>query len=206
MKRLLFGIVLLASPAAAQNLAETLMQPGLLAEMADESLPCYAHSRSIPSADGDTDATEEIEDERLCLARSADQPDRYVELILTDAGQPRVIAQLPIETSNPFLLFFLENVVRNVATQTGGSPYYIRNRIRDALISGQQEEREDKIAQAVLQPFIGDPNRARLGEFADMVLTLRYDPDDPLRLLQLSVDTGDGQNRYTETMTLLAED
>ena len=36
---------------------------------------------------------------------------------------------------HPILLFFLENVVRSMATQTGGSPYYIRNRIRDSLVA-----------------------------------------------------------------------
>lgn len=205
MKRIFFALSLMASPVAAQNVAETLMQPGLLVEMPKENLPCYAHDRQAPPPDEATTAPENLQDEKVCLVRSADQGREHLALSLTDAGQVRIVAQFPMETSNPILLFFLENVVRNVATHTGGSPYYVRNRIREALIAGQQTQ-EAGVAQVVMRPFDSDPNRDRLGEFADIAVTLRYDTADPVRLLQLSADTGDGDSRYTETMTLLSEE
>ena len=38
-------------------------------------------------------------------------------------------------SANPLLLYFLETTVRAMAEATGGSPYYIRNRIREALVA-----------------------------------------------------------------------
>lgn len=205
MKRIFFALTFMASPVAAQNLAETLMQPGLLVQIPKENLPCYAHRRQAQPADEGMNAPDNVQDEKVCLVRSADQGREHLELSLTDAGQARVVAQFPLETSNPILLFFLENVVRVVATHTGGSPYYVRNRLREALIAGQQVP-DGGAAQVIMHPFDNDPNRDRLGDFADIAVTLRYDPADPARLLQLSADTADGDSGYTETMTLLPEE
>lgn len=205
MTRLLFAIMLLASPAAAQNLAETLMQPGLFADVPGDDLPCYAHDRTLTASEEAGHASEPVKDGKVCLTRTTSQGQDYLELSLANAGQSGVAARFPAETSNPVLLFFLENVVRNAAVQTGGSPYYIRNRIREAL-TAEEQQLDGDVAQSVLHPFDQDPNRARLGDFADLVITLRFDAADPAQLLLLSADTGDGANRYTETLSLLKEE
>ena len=51
----------------------------------------------------------------------------------TDKPQP--VGTFPAGVANPLLLYFLETTVRATAEATGGSPYYIRNRIREALVA-----------------------------------------------------------------------
>ena len=41
----------------------------------------------------------------------------------------------PAGGANPVLLYFLETTVRDLRRATGGSPYYIRNRMREALVA-----------------------------------------------------------------------
>ncbi|TNC60036.1 hypothetical protein [Rubellimicrobium roseum] len=77
---------------------------------------------------------------------------------------------------NPVVMVFLESTVQDIAEQTGGSPYYIRNRMRDALagtgaveaVTVPWEGGSVAATEVALTPFAGDPNRAALGGFADL--------------------------------------
>ncbi|MBK4218217.1 hypothetical protein JJJ17_19995 [Paracoccus caeni] len=212
MKHLLVALLLTASPGMAEEVADLLLQPGLLAEIPAVDLPQYLHARHLPETGGGLPGVTQdgvtpgnVEGDHLSLERIAVGDGEQLALSLTQAGQSRVVAQFPMQSANPILLFFLENVVRNVAAQTGGSPYYIRNRIRDALIATPADQAEAAETRIVLHPFADDPNRARLGDFADLAITLRYDAADPVRLVELLADTGAGTSGYTETMTLVPE-
>ena len=48
-------------------------------------------------------------------------------------GEDAPVGTFPPAWPNPVLLYFLETTVRAMAEATGGSPFYIRNRIREAL-------------------------------------------------------------------------
>lgn len=106
-----------------------------------------------------------------------------------------------------------KSAARATAEASGGSPFYIRNRIRDALGAADLGPAAEvthagapvAVHRTELRPFDGDPNRARLGPFADLVLGVTTTPDLPGRLLELSADTpGDGPG-YHERLTLLPE-
>ncbi len=110
---------------------------------------------------------------------------------------------------NPVLMVFLEGVTRAVSRATGGSPFYIRNRIRESFGNAKIENANGARGNAqdvVLQPFVEDRNRARLAAFADIELRLRIDPDAPgmLALLSASVPVADAQSGtpYTEEISL----
>jgi hypothetical protein len=93
-----------------------------------------------------------------------------------DEAAPRVIGSFDAGVGNPLAMVFLESTVNAVAEATGGSPFYIRNRIRDALAApGQVEEAvarwegaEVAATEVVLLPFAADAHRAEFGAFADL--------------------------------------
>lgn len=93
----------------------------------------------------------------------------------TDAGERRM-GPLPVAAGDPVLVLFLENTARDMATMTGGSPDYIRNRIKDAVFRGGTVTRKDGSIIAEMKPFENDPNKDRMGGFS--TLTLRFVMDD----------------------------
>ena len=204
MRFILTAFILLAPPVYAGPAADALMQPGLWAERKPEELPRYQLERHLPAASPATahDMTrpKEVEGGEIGLSIVTDQ--QRAILSLSESGTK--VAEFPAASANPILLFFLENIMRSVATDTGGSPYYIRNRIRDALVAAQTDVTQGPV-ELILRPFAQDPNRDRLGQYADLIITLRYDAEDPARILELLADTGHGPDGYTEKMTLIPE-
>ena len=49
-------------------------------------------------------------------------------------GKHRSLGSFPANVGNPMIMYFYETVVRDMAEAAGGSPFYIRNRVKDALI------------------------------------------------------------------------
>lgn len=166
--------LLIASPLAAGELTDAILAPGALAGM---SAPLhYDHQLHL---DG------EVVNERLTLS-----PGPRLAL----AQDERPLGDFAPESAHPVVMYFLESIVRHMAEATGGSPHYIRNRIREALAAAP--------LGVAVQPFAEDPNRARMGEFA--ALTLRFGLGER-GVLSLSADGGGGPDGYHETLTL-AED
>lgn len=202
MKALILSLLLAASPVAAGELTDLVMAPGLFAALPEGAALHYDHSRhaATPLADAGAVAdglrSEDVAEGAVTLAVAQGR------LVLTRqaGGQALPGAEFPLSAPNPVLLFFLENVVRNVAVATGGSPFYIRNRLRATLAEAEAE------GTVVLHPFATDPNAARLGDFATLALTLRFDPADPARLLELKADTAAGPQGYTERLLLTPEE
>ena len=76
---------------------------------------------------------------------------------------------LPADGGHPVLLMFLETTLRAMAEATGGSPFYIRNRMREALGADVPLEPVEVMVDgapaaavaATFRPFAADPHRAR---------------------------------------------
>ncbi|MFK7880722.1 hypothetical protein [Roseobacter sp.] len=93
-------------------------------------------------------------------------------------GKHRSLGTFPASVGNPMIMYFYETVVRDMAEAAGGSPFYIRNRVKDALIqSSDIQEGEAVIAgktvptqTIVMYPFAEDPNRDRMQGFGDLEL------------------------------------
>lgn len=131
-------------------------------------------------------------DGRLTMAQTIDPSDQQpvLELVQQSEIRDRKIGPFPISAGDPVLTFFLEQTVRDMATLTGGSPHYIRNRIKDAIFRGGQIETQDGHSVATFEPFGDDPNAARMQGFETLKLTFVLDdPSDPIR--ELRAETAD---------------
>lgn len=122
-----------------------------------------------------------VADGRVTLGiEPAASGERAASLTLAGMPEARILDPFPAGAGNPVFLFFMEETVRNVAALTGGSPFYIRNRMREALRS-QDEFAPVEIAHGAdkfsatrltFRPFAGDPNAARMRGFEALTLTL----------------------------------
>ena len=195
-------VLLLAPPAAAGALSDLLMAPGLFTEAADGPLLAYDEARTVPPGS----PMEPLAEGRIVLAMVGAAADRRLELARQGTGgTTRPFAEFPSGGANPVLLYFLESAVRDLAAATGGNPFYLRNRMREALVAaGLGPDASPR--EIAIQPFVADRNRARLGPFADLTLRLRFDAADPGRLLELSADTARDADGYHHRLTLVAED
>ena len=82
-----------------------------------------------------------------------------MRLVRQEGGEAVPLGTFPSGAANPLLLYFLETTVRVMAEATGGSPYYIRNRIREALVASDLGSVQGEAREAVLAPFTHDANR-----------------------------------------------
>ena len=84
----------------------------------------------------------------------------------------------PDSVGNPLIMYFLETVLRDMANQAGGSPFYIRNRIKDALLRDADIRPVEltlggatvAAQEVTLIPFANDAARDRMSGFADLAL------------------------------------
>ncbi|RDW12554.1 hypothetical protein [Paracoccus thiocyanatus] len=143
---------------------------------------------------------------RISLARSTQTADGQPVLELTEEtpGVQRRIGPFPVSGGDPALTFFLETITRDMAALTGGSPFYIRNRLKDALFRGGELRPEGDATTAVFAPFKDDKNSGRMAGFD--TLELRFTLDDPKRpIRRMLAETGPlagGRPAYHSEMVL----
>lgn len=144
-----------------------------------------------------------VHDGSVALTQTIDPSDQQpvLQLVQTTDTRTRKIGPFPISGGDPVLTFFLEQTTRDMATLTGGSPFYIRNRIKDAVFRGGQIDRDDGKATAVFQPFANDPNADRMQGFQTLTLTFVLDdPSQPIR--ELRAETQGELPGYANRMVL----
>jgi hypothetical protein len=191
------GLVLAAPLAAAAGpLSDQLMATGLFKDAVTGPLLAYDETRSVEDA-GPTEA-------RVALVRVDTAEGPKLQLTQGEGAAAEEIAVFSTGSANPVLLYFLEATVRDMAAATGGNPFYVRNRIREALVASDLGAGEPR--EVVLQPFAADPNRGRMGDYADVSLRFRFEAEHPDRLLELSADTAGNEGGYHHRMTLAGED
>ena len=153
----------------------------------------YAHRRSLPEgAAGNMIRDGEI---RLAVARSETGAEARVSV--GDEGRTRRLDPFPM-AGNPILLVFLESSLRAIAEVTGGSPFYLRNRIREAFREGAEavavtaETRNGTVPaeRIVYRPFEQDAHVAELGAFREMELEFVLSEAVPGRFVSLAASTG----------------
>lgn len=128
-----------------------------------------------------------VADGRVTLTEAIDPSDQkpVLQLVQKTDSRTRQIGPFPISGGDPVLIFFLEQTARDMAKLTGGSPFYIRNRIKDAVFRGGQISREGDSATAIFQPFSEDPNAEKMMGFQTLTLTFVLDdPKTPIREME----------------------
>lgn len=181
------ALALAVAPAFAETPVALLFETPHVAALATGDVVRYRHSRSAPEGLGMPAAAD--------MATLEKRADRAMTLTLDAEGRGREIAfdDLP---GNPLVMVVLENAVRATSRATGGSPFYLRNRVREAL----RDDLARRDGALVARPFADDPNRARLGAFADLELRFVMDPDAPGMFRSLGARAADGA--YAEEFRL----
>ena len=115
-------------------------------------------------------------------------------------GKYRSLGVFPASVGNPMIMYFYETVVRDMAQSAGGSPYYIRNRLKDALVQSTEVEEGEATVNGKtvatntirLYPFAGDPNADRMKGFGDLELRVTMSPDVPGWYMSLVAEASGG--------------
>lgn len=113
--------------------------------------------------------------------------DTMAQLEFRQGQKHRGLGVFPASVGNPMIMYFYESVVRDMAEAAGGSPFYIRNRVKEALTqpgdleTGQAIFDGKTIDTKTIQlfPFESDPNRARMQGFGDLVLSVTMSDEVP---------------------------
>ena len=126
----------------------------------------------------------------LATAPGADDRRRDVEAVLTRDGTSRSLPPFQSVEGNPVLIIFLEQVLQDLSRDTGGSSFYLRNRMRDGMARGMQVETRPDGTRLVMHPLAGDPNTAALGDYANLEISLLLDDSLPGMFARLSAVAG----------------
>lgn len=115
------------------------------------------------------------------------KPDDNVALTLYQGTRSRALGNYPVSVGNPVIMYFLESALADIAFQSGGSPFYMRNRIKDALlrdaevmpVSLKYQNRAVAAREVTIRPFLKDKARDRMGRFSELVLAVTVSEDIP---------------------------
>ena len=113
----------------------------------------------------------------------------------------RSLGTFPAGVGNPIIMYFYESVVRDMAEAAGGSPFYIRNRVKEALIRPSEVEegeaqfdgRTVSTRTISLHPFRDDPNRDQMQGFGDMELRVTMSDEVPGWYVSLIAESSGGE-------------
>lgn len=210
---LLLAAPLAPRPADAEAAAPgtaLLFDPGQLAGIAPGGGLVYSHSRSVPA--GARLPAIDGGEVRVDVAGSAEGAKTHVRL--EAAGATRRLDPFPVASGNPVFVVFLESALRAVAEATGGSIFYLRNRMKEALWKGVEPEAVTAsydgasvaAERVVFRPFAADPNVAGLGVFREMELAFVLSDEVPGRFISLVAATAPGESAaYREEIRLVEE-
>ncbi|MCO6382090.1 MAG: hypothetical protein JXQ91_03070 [Vannielia sp.] len=126
----------------------------------------------------------------IVLSLDGGAPEK-AQLKFVQDGKHRGLGEFPASVGNPVIMYFVETVVRDMAESTGGSPYYIRNRVKEALISPADITEADGVVTVVMHPFEGDPNAERMKGFGTLTMTVVMSEDAPGWYRSLGAEAGD---------------
>ena len=180
------AVTLQAMPATAQEVIDApydlLFRQGTLDDIPRGRSLTYARN-VINTLEPDTEArdTGQIE-----LSFVEGDP-VLAHLKFTQGDKYRNLGEFPASVGNPIIMYFVETVVRDMAETAGGSPFYIRNRIKESLISPAERAARDVAfdgealaGQAItLRPFADDPNTDKMKGFGNLELEVTMSEDVP---------------------------
>ncbi|WP_299919250.1 hypothetical protein [uncultured Roseobacter sp.] len=116
-------------------------------------------------------------------------------------GKHRALGSFPASVGNPMIMYFYETVVRDMAESAGGSPFYIRNRVKDALVQASDIVQGEAVVEGKtvttqtirMYPFAGDPNHDKMQGFGDLELRVTMSEEVPGWYMSLVAEASAGQ-------------
>lgn len=143
--------------------------------------------------------------------------DDKVTMTLYQGKRSRGLGEYPASVGNPVIMYFLESVLADIAAQSGGSPFYMRNRIKEALLKDAQivpvkrqyRNRDVAAREVTIRPFLKDKARERMGRFSELALTVTVSEEIPgwyySLVATVPAATGASEIGYSHAITLKAE-
>ncbi|QFT81708.1 hypothetical protein FIU89_13875 [Roseovarius sp. THAF27] len=211
----LTGLVLscaaaVAAPLSGQETYDLLFRNGTLDDVSrDQSL---VYERQVSNALA-PEAAERDSGKVALTVGEGESPLAVLEL--RQGEKYRKLGQFPASVGNPMIMFFYETAVRDMAESAGGSKFYIRNRVKEALVQPNEVTRGEaefdgqtvQTQTVSMQPFAEDPNRAQMRGFGDLTLTVTMSEDVPGWYLNLLAEApgpegGDGYRSEVTFETL----
>lgn len=187
----------LTGPALADAALDRIFNLEQLDKIEAGNSVTYTHRRFSPVGEKLPD----IEDGSVTLAIKGDD-ERVAIVEMNDGARKRKLEDFPGNGGNPVLMAFLELVTSAVSKGTGGSPFYIRNRIKDSFTKGTEVEAADGADRVVYRPFDSERNTARLGPFVGLELSFVVDDDAPGGFRSMSAKSGGNGLGYSESFEL----
>ncbi|MFK7944683.1 MAG: hypothetical protein AB8B85_17490 [Paracoccaceae bacterium] len=198
------GLALSTAFAVAGPASERVFSRAALEQVKDSQQVVYTHRR--------TGKTDPLDNGEIRVLVQQGQAGRTARVTMGEQDKLRPVSEWPASSGNPVLPIFLESTLRTMAKGTGGSEFYIRNRIKEALGTGGtiKEVNLDldgasiAATEITFEPFVRDKNRARMGGFADLRLVFLVSdalPGDVVRFFATTVaaeDVGKIEPFYSE--------
>ena len=179
--------LLTLSPAAAElsgtQTYDLLFKNGTLDDISNDAALVY--DRTVSNAlnpDADARDTGEIR-----LSFDEERGSLLASLQFTQGEKYRNLGSFPASVGNPMIMYFYESVIRDMGESAGGSVFYIRNRIKEALVtpteavSGEAEFQGRTIptTTVTLRPFEGDPNAQAMQGWGELEMTVTMSEEVP---------------------------
>ncbi|HET7410739.1 MAG TPA: hypothetical protein VFJ13_11125 [Paracoccaceae bacterium] len=193
----------LASPAGAEPV-DRLFGQQQLALLEPGAALTYRHVRQIHAKGAARPGFDEV------IRVERDAANAPVLVTMNARSAPRRLDPFRGMTGNPVLMVFLESMVAVISETTGGSPFYLRNRIREAMRE-RMTERPVSVSHAgseiaawelELRPFESDPHVEELGAFKDLRLSFVLSDSAPGAFLSLAATTDGEPAAYSEEIRL----
>lgn len=217
MKRLALGFAALLFAAGAAVAAPTPSSTELffdtpyLASVAPGTRIAYVykHVTARPELGESFDETME-----MSVEAEPDKPaGRVADVAIRRGDRHSEAGPFPTMAGNPLALVLLERDVREMAQLSKGSPFYLHNRVRDALTTGTVEParftydgREVAGWKMTMTPFASDPNKDKLAELVGRRYEFLFSDEVPGGLYAAHVVTPkfDGSSNIIETSLTLS--
>lgn len=108
-------------------------------------------------------------------------------LTFQQGDKHRNLGSFPASVGNPMIMYFVETVARDMGEAAGGSLFYIRNRIKDSLVTpsdpvageADYQGRTVPTTTVTLRPFEGDPNAKAMKGFGELEMTVTMSEEVP---------------------------
>jgi hypothetical protein len=126
----------------------------------------------------------------------SDTEEGIARLEFRQDGRHRGMGKFPASVGNPMIMMFYESVIRDMAESAGGSPFYIRNRVKEALVQPSEVIEGEVVIDGEtvptrtirLYPFRDDPNADRMQGFGALELEVTMSEAVPGWYMQLVAD------------------
>lgn len=184
MRRILAVVIcmagLMAGPLFAAETYDLIFKTGTLADVPKENGLEYGREVRLAADAG-------LGDRNTGTIKLSFVADEMANLRFEQGDKFRDVGAFPATVGNPIIMYFVETVLRDVAQQAGGSPFYIRNRIKDSLVQAAEindvavslDGEAVEARQITLRPFENDKNRDRMRGYGDLTLTFTMSEDIP---------------------------